>query len=248
MALIETLWAPCYSPSVPQNERPFSDENDAEAKEKPKRRSGDKRERILKAATKVFADNGFYATRVSEIAKEAGVADGTIYLYFENKDAVLISIFEDRITALLEVLRKKVDEAEGFEAKLRSIIELQLGLLEDERDLAEVITVNLRQSSRLLKQYATPLFTEYLELIAGVISDGQDHGDVRDDISPRIAARGLFGALDGIALTWALGNSERPDQPARLRRAATQIATVFLDGLRNQTETMKADGAASARD
>lgn len=188
----------------------------------------DKRERILRGAIKVFARKGFYATRVSEIAKAAGVADGTIYLYFKNKDDVLVCIFEDRITRLLEVLRREVSESSSFEERMRRIVGLQLGLLEGQRDLAEVITVNLRQSSRLLKQYAAPLFVEYLEVLAGVIADGQREGVVRPDAHPRILARALFGALDGVALTWALGGAE----PGTLNKAALQITSVFLDGIR----------------
>ncbi len=213
---------------MPKNEPSFSGE-EAGAKA---RRIADKRERILRAAIKVFARKGFYATRVSEIAKAAGVADGTIYLYFKNKDDLLVSIFEDRITKLLGVLRTEIEKCHGFEEKVRTVIELQLGLLEGQRDLAEVVTVNLRQSSRLLKQYAAPLFTEYLELIAGVVADGQREGVLRSDVSPRVVARGLWGALDGLALTWALGGT-RPGNPESLRRAASQIASVFLDGLRS---------------
>ena len=207
---------------MPKNESSFSGRG---------KRTTDKRERILRAAIKVFARKGFYATRVSEIAKAAGVADGTIYLYFKNKDDVLVSIFEDRITRLLTVLRDEIERAEGFDEKLRVVVELQLGLLEGQRDLAEVVTVNLRQSSRLLKQYAAPLFTEDLELIAGVIGEGQREGRVREDVSPRVVARALWGALDGVALTWALGGPE-PGKPENLRRAASQIAQVFLEGLR----------------
>jgi len=227
---------------VPKNERPFSGDGDGSSDKSgggKSKRANDKRERILRAAIQVFARKGFYATRVSEIAKAAGVADGTIYLYFENKDHVLVSIFEDRITKLIEVLRQEIDGAEGFEAKLRRVVELQLGLLEGQRDLAEVITVNLRQSSTLLKQYAAPLFTEYLDLIAGVIAEGQREGIVRPDLGPRVVSRALWGALDGVALTWALGGS-KGGKPESLRRAATQIATVFLEGVR-----LDADGSRS---
>ena len=189
--------------------------------------SGDKRERILRAAIRVFARKGFYATRVSEIAKSAGVADGTIYLYFKNKDDVLVSIFEDRIGELIRVLKEVAAGEESVDERIRRIVELQLGLLEGHRDLAEVVTVNLRQSSRLLKQYATPLFIEYLDVIASVILDGQKQGSVREDVNPRIAARALWGGLDGIALTWALGDAE----PAALRKAATQFADIFIAGL-----------------
>ena len=193
-----------------------------------KKRGGpDKRDRILKAAVKVFAKNGFYATRVSELAKAAGVADGTIYLYFKNKDDVLITIFEDGIQQLLAILREVAAAEEPFEARIKRIIELQLGLLEDQRDLAEVITVNLRQSSTLLKQYAAPLFMEYIDVIAGLIREGQKQGAFRKDVNARVAARSLFGALDAILLTWALGEAD----PASLRKAASHCASLFLDGL-----------------
>lgn len=190
----------------------------------------EKRGRILQAAIKVFAKNGFYATRVSEIAKAAGVADGTIYLYFKNKDDVLITIFEDGITQLLAILREVAESEEPFEHRISRIIELQLGLLEEQRDLAEVITVNLRQSSRLLKQYAAPLFMQYIDVIAGVVREGQEQGAFRSDLNPRVVARSLFGALDAILLTWALGEGD----PAALRKAATHCASLFLEGLRRR--------------
>ncbi len=204
----------------------------------------DKRERILRAAIKVFARKGFYATRVSEIAKAAGVADGTIYLYFESKEDVLVRIFEDRITRLLEVLRNELARSPSFEERMRRIVGLQLGLLEGQRDLAEVITVNLRQSSKLLKQYATPLFVEYLEVLAGVIADGQREGVVRPDAHPRILARALFGALDGVALTWALGGAE----PGTLTKAAVQITSVFLDGIRVRSPQSHAQPSLSSEE
>lgn len=224
---------------MPQNERSFSrgrrkgGRGDRPAGTSRRRKAGepapnDKRERILRAAIKVFARKGFYATRVSEIAKAAGVADGTIYLYFKNKDDVLVSIFEDRIGELNRVLREETSKAETVEDRIRRVVELQLGLLEDQRDLAEVVTVNLRQSSRLLKQYAAPLFTEYLEIIGGIILQGQKDGTLRPDLNPRISARALWGGLDGLALTWAMSDGD----PAALRKAAQQFASIFLDGLK----------------
>ena len=190
----------------------------------------DKRDRILKAAIKVFAKNGFYATRVSEIAKAAGVADGTIYLYFKNKDDVLITIFEEGIQQLLVILREVAAADEPFDQRIKRIVELQLGLLEEQRDLAEVITVNLRQSSTLLKQYAAPLFMEYIDVIAGLVREGQKQGAFRKDLNARVVARSLFGAIDAILLTWALGEAD----PASLRRAGTHCASLFLEGLQER--------------
>ena len=121
-----------------------------------RRRSGDKRDRILKAAVKVFARSGFHATRVSEVAKAAGVADGTIYLYFKSKDQLLVSLFEDRVDKLLSFMREELPKQPDAPARLRAVIDMRLGLLEGERDLAEVITVILRQSTRLMKEFAAP--------------------------------------------------------------------------------------------
>jgi TetR/AcrR family fatty acid metabolism transcriptional regulator len=167
---------------------------------------------------------------VSEIAKTAGVADGTIYLYFKNKDDVLITIFEEGIGRLLTILREVAESDEPFERRITRIIELQLGLLEEQRDLAEVITVNLRQSSRLLKQYAAPLFMQYIDVIAGVVREGQEEGAFRPDLNPRVVARSLFGAIDAILLTWALGEGD----PQALRKAAGHCASLFLEGLRKR--------------
>lgn len=190
-------------------------------------RTGDKRERILDAAVRVFAKKGFHATRVSEVAKAAGVADGTIYLYFKSKDQLLVSLFEDRVERLLTFLQTELPATAGASGKLRRIIELQLGLLEGERDLAEVITVILRQSTKLMKEYAAPKFTAYLDAIARVVADGQASGELRGDVSPHLAARAIFGALDGITMTWALGKADR----GGLVRASGQLAELVLRGL-----------------
>ena len=198
----------------------------------------DKRERILRAAVKVFARKGFYAARVSEIAKAAGVADGTIYLYFENKDDVLISLFDDRLTRRIAVLEREiVTEGLGFEPRFRRVVELQLALLDGQRELAEVVTVNLRQSTRLLKQFATPLFTKYLDVMARLITEGQRDGVVRQDVSPRIVARSLWGALDALALTWAIGGGE----PGHLAKAAKQVGDMFLGGIASVPARIETD-------
>src|ERR1700691_5917179 len=190
-------------------------------------RGGNKRERILRAAIKVFAKNGFYDARVSEGAKAAGVADGTIYLYFKSKDELLLSLFEDRVETLLTHMKSELPKQPSAPGKLRRIIEMQLGVLEGERDLAEVFTVILRQSTKLLKEYAAPKFSAYIDAIARVVADGQATGELRTDLSPALAARAIFGALDGIAMTWALGKADR----GGLVRAAGQLADLVLRGL-----------------
>jgi TetR/AcrR family fatty acid metabolism transcriptional regulator len=190
-----------------------------------------KRERILRAAVRVFARHGFFVARVSQIAKAAGVADGTIYLYFRNKDHILISIFEDRIDALCALVERSTAGVDDPAEKLRAIIGLQLGTVGRHRDLAEVMSINLRQSTRFLKQYAAPKFNRYLGLIGDVVAEGQRRGMFREDVSPRVFACALFGALDGLTLTWVIGKSK----PERLQRAADAAATILIEGIRRRS-------------
>lgn len=209
--------------------------------EKPKRKAaGDKRERILRAAVRVFAQNGFFATRVSDVAKAAGVADGTIYLYFRSKEEVLVSLFEDRVGRLLAFMDRELPKLATASERLRAVIDMQLGLLEEEPEMAEIITVILRQSTQLLKEFAAPKFIAYVDAIARIVVEGQSEGVFRTDVSPHVAARIVFGALDGITLTWALGRAEQ----GALARAATQLADVLLRGLAPISE---AKPRASAR-
>lgn len=191
-------------------------------------RSNDKRERILQASVKVFARKGFYLSRVAEIAKTAGVADGTIYLYFKNKDHLLISIFEDRIDEMCDAVEAQVAGLTDPAEKLRRIIDMQLGLVAEHRDLAEVLTINLRQSTRFLKQFAAPKFNRYLDTIAAVVQEGQEKGLFRKEISPRVFACSLFGALDGLTLTWVIGRGDA----GRLEKAAAAAATILIEGIR----------------
>lgn len=167
-------------------------------------RGGDKRSRILEAAERIFARHGFFAARVSEIAKEAGVADGTIYLYFKSKDDLLISLFESRMKHVNEQLRAAIDALPPGE-QLRAFIRTYLRLIASEPAVAEVLTIELRQSSKFMKEYENPGFADYLRMLGGIIADGQARGELDAAIPSHIAARMIFGILDELALAWVLG-------------------------------------------
>jgi TetR/AcrR family fatty acid metabolism transcriptional regulator len=190
-----------------------------------------KRERILEAAIKVFAAEGFYNAKVSQIAHEAGVADGTIYLYFKSKDDLLINLFEDRMERVNANLREAIETESTAEARLRRIVKLHLQLVEQNRDMAEVISVELRQSSKFIREYSNPKFAEFLRTIAGAVVEGQRTGELRTGIDPYVFARALFGALDEIALAWLV---KHPGSKAsiELPRAAEQLGDLFIDGLK----------------
>ena len=180
--------------------------------ERPDRAGGDKRERILAAAERIFARHGFFAARVSEIAKEAGVADGTIYLYFKSKDELLISLFEQRMTQVNAELRAAIAGKPPRE-QLRAFIAAYLQMVSDEPDAAEVLTVELRQSGKFMKEYDNPQFAELLRVLAGIITEGQGSGELDATIPSHIAARMIFGILDEIALVWLLAK-QPPRHPA----------------------------------
>lgn len=163
----------------------------------------DKRERILAAAERVFARCGFFAARVSEIAKDAGVADGTIYLYFKSKDDLLISLFEARMKQVNAVLREAIAGAPG-PGQLRAFIRAYLRLVHDEPGAAEVLTIELRQSSKFMKEYENPQFADFLRMLGGLIADGQERGELDRSIPSHVAARMIFGMLDELSLAWVL--------------------------------------------
>lgn len=192
------------------------------------RGSSQKRERILKGALKAFAKKGFYNTRISEIASEAGVADGTIYLYFKNKDDLLISLFEDRMEWIIDRLETELRAVEGgVLTRLNAFVELHFRLSVENRELAEFITVELRQSAKFVKEYKNPKFTDYLRILQNLIEEGQNEGIFRTDLDSRLVGRALFGALDEVLLHFTLARTP----PRDVTEEARQISSMIIDGL-----------------
>jgi TetR/AcrR family fatty acid metabolism transcriptional regulator len=188
---------------------------------------GDKRERILDAAERVFAQHGFFAARVSEIAKEAGVADGTIYLYFKSKDDLLISLFESRMDRFNHELAEAIPAGARPTEKLLALIRTYLTLVREQPMVAEVLTIELRQSSKFMKEASNPKFGTLLRTIAGLVAEGQAAGELSDFIPAPIAARMVFGILDELALAWLLQRGEKFD----IVRAADWVGALVTRGL-----------------
>lgn len=192
-----------------------------------KGRNGEKYHRIITAATKVFARKGFFHAKVSDIAREAQVADGTIYLYFENKDDILISLFEEQMRIVLENMVHQISKEKEAPAKLRRFALTHLRLIELNKNMAEIIQVELRQSSKFMKEYKNEKFMQYLNLISDIIREGQEQGVFKRDIIPDIAKRAFFGALDEMSRFWVLSSRKKYD----IETAAIQISDYFLSGL-----------------
>ncbi len=186
-----------------------------------------KRERILRAAIKIFSHKGFFNSKVSEIAHAAGVADGTIYLYFKNKDDLLISLFEEKMGEIVADIRGKVAAADGPLSRLKIFIENHMDLLVREAGLIEVIQIELRQSNKFMKEYVPVKFLEYLDVLGGILEAGKSEGMFRPDLNVKTARRAIFGALDEISLAHVLSR-KRKYEPAK---AAAEIYRIFADGL-----------------
>ncbi|MFH1629558.1 MAG: TetR/AcrR family transcriptional regulator [Pseudomonadota bacterium] len=193
-----------------------------------KRKNNEKYYRIIEAATRVFAKKGFYQSKISEIARAAQVADGTIYIYFENKDDILISLFEEQMQAVLDNMAVQISGIDDPVKKLERFASTHLGLIEKNKDMAEIIQVELRQSGKFMKEYKNEKFSQYLNIIEDIIREGQEQGLFRKDVIPGVAKRAFFGALDEVSRCWVLSRRRRYD----IRTVAKQISEYFLSGIK----------------
>jgi TetR/AcrR family fatty acid metabolism transcriptional regulator len=193
-------------------------------------RKNDKKELIINAAVKVFADKGFYNAKVADVAKKAGVADGTIYLYFKNKDDLLISLFETKMEKILERFSSIIKSNLAASEKLKRFIYLYFQIIEEDQDLAEVFQVELRQSGKFLKDYHNQNFIDFLNLLGDIIYEGKQIGEFREDIGIHNMKLAIFGALDEISRQWIL--TEDPSQD--LDQTAVEITDMFLKSLKTE--------------
>ncbi|RJP57481.1 MAG: TetR/AcrR family transcriptional regulator [Deltaproteobacteria bacterium] len=187
----------------------------------------DKHKRILQAAIKVFAKNGFYNSKVSEIAQEAGVADGTIYLYFKNKDDILISLFEEEMEKIIQNMKQEIGKEEDLLKKLKMFAVVQLNSKKENPDLAAIMEVELRQSSKFMKEYVNMKFIEYLKIVSSIIKEGQKKGIIKKEVDPTIVSRAFWGALDEVARFWVLS----PRKKVSLSTSAELISDIFIKGM-----------------
>ena len=215
---------PSFSPGLCSQQTDPAGAEKATATARPAQ--SDKRARILDAAVKVFAGRGFHSATVAEIAKSAGVADGTIYLYFKGKDDLLLRLFDEKMTELLAEARAELSKERTAPARLARFIQLHLALVERNPDLASVLIVELRQSAQFHKSADRAKLTAYVDLIAEVVRDGQEKGELAGGISPAVVKRAIFGALDELALGWLLSGRR-----TSLKKTAAEVASWLVRGL-----------------
>jgi TetR/AcrR family transcriptional regulator, fatty acid metabolism regulator protein len=188
---------------------------------------GPKRDAILRAAIDTFAERGYFNAQVADVARGAGVAAGTVYLYFKSKDDLLVSIFERSMREGLTNSRAAVADLADPPERLRRLARGHLARLGNDRNLAIVFQVELRQSTKFMERFSSTLLRDYLGLIREAIADGQREGLFRADIKPTSAAKMLFGALDEMATNWILSRRRYS-----LEAEADEVVDFFLNGAR----------------
>src|SRR3989338_4430052 len=189
--------------------------------------TGNKSARIIEAATKVFARKGFYNATISDVARAAEVAEGTIYLYFKNKDDLLISIFEHSMDFFIQEAHREMEGIGDPKERLKKFLALHLKLVQKNPDLAQVLQIELRQSSKFMKEYQGGKFSDYLNVVRAILEEGQAKGVFRKDLEPRILRRAIFGAVDEMALEWLLMKKKKYS----LESCSEQIGEMLIRGI-----------------
>lgn len=191
-----------------------------------KGKNSDKYHRILEAAIKIFAEQGFFQSTISQIAREAGVADGTIYLYFKNKDDILVNFFSYKAKQIFDRFREDVKGAENALEKLRKLIVRHLEEFQRDRNMAVVYQVEIHQNRRLVEKQIKEMSKMYLNIVSEIVEQGQQEGTIRKDLYVGLVKRYILGAIDEVISTWLHSESEYD-----LVSMADPLAELFIRGI-----------------
>ncbi len=180
------------------------------------KRTGEKYAVILEAAVKTFARAGFHRTRVADIAREAGVADGTVYIYFENKEDILISLFQSIMKTFVQGLEEELLSCRNANEKLDRIITYHLSVLAENPDQAMVTQIELRQIDQVINRGISGPLKSYFNLIEEVVEEGKVQGLYRQNLDTRIARKVIFGAIDEVVTCWIMSGKPYDLIPLRV--------------------------------
>ena len=159
---------------------------------------------IIEAAMQVIAENGYHASQVSKIAKQADVADGTIYLYFKNKEDILVSVFKEKMGSFIKQIEHKIKQEVTANDQLLALIKSHFKQLSENKYLTIVTQLELRQSKPQLREEINNVLKEYLDIIDLIIQNGIDEKYFRDDIDVRLMRQMIFGTLDETVTSWVM--------------------------------------------
>lgn len=198
------------------------------------KKSIDKRRVILDAALKTFVKRGYPDTRVSEIAAEAKVAEGTLYNYFPSKEDLLLALFDEKWGGIIDEIKKRIIHLDDPNKKLKAMFSLVVTMFKKDRHLAEIFLVDVKQSSIFLNNYPINRVVEFIDLIEEILEEGKRKGMYRKDLDTRVAKMVIFGAAQGILLSWVLSESAAVRNKTfkfSLYRASRALRDIFKSGL-----------------
>ncbi|WP_411953607.1 TetR/AcrR family transcriptional regulator [Alkalibacillus sp. S2W] len=195
-----------------------------ESKSKPKYKL------ILDAAVEVIAENGYHHSQVSKIAKKAGVADGTIYLYFKNKEDILVSLFEEKMGQFVSKIKHEIDQTEQADQKLYKLIEMHFSQLSEDPSLAIVTQLELRQSNKDLRLKINDVLKGYLALMDTILQEGMEDGTFQSQLNVKLVRQVLFGTLDEVVTNWVM-----KEQRYSLVDQAEEVHYLIYNGLRDHS-------------
>lgn len=181
---------------------------------------------IIDAAVEVIAENGYHASQVAKIAKKANVADGTIYLYFKNKEDILISVFKEKMGKFIEATVKAIGTKKTASEKLLTLIEMHFRQLSESPHLAIVAQLELRQSKQELRYEINKVLKAYLNVIDSIIAQGMEEKEIRTEVNPKLIRQMIFGTIDETVTTWVM-KSQRYDLIAQ----AKEVHTLLTKGI-----------------
>ncbi|WP_042345452.1 TetR/AcrR family transcriptional regulator [Bacillus massiliigorillae] len=185
-----------------------------------------KYKQIIEAAVIVIAQHGYHQAQVSKIAKQAGVADGTIYLYFKNKEDILISVFQEKMGEIVEKIEGELQGKKSASQKLAVLVDKHFEILSSDSNLAIVTQLELRQSSKDLRLKINAVLKRYLVVVDSILQEGIESGEFKEDLNYKLARQMIFGTLDEVVTTWVM-NEQKYD----LRSLSRQVHTLFIAGL-----------------
>jgi TetR/AcrR family fatty acid metabolism transcriptional regulator len=188
----------------------------------------ERRRQILDAAVRVFAKKGYHASRVSDIAGEAGVAYGLVYHYFESKDAVLEAVFREMWEMMVAALEAVERLDESPREQLRKCCAIVLRTWRDYPDVVRVLVREVARSGEQLQREVEEI-AQAFEVLERVVARGREQGVFRGDVSPRLGAWIVYGALEEILTGWVLGRL--PGGEDDVREAERAVVAILCDGL-----------------
>lgn len=192
------------------------------------KRDKPKFKQIIDAAVVVIAENGYHHAQVSKIAKQAGVADGTIYLYFKNKEDILISVFQEKMGLFVENLKKIISDGTTSSEKLLKMVENHFRVLATDHHLAIVTQLELRQSNKEIRMKINEVLKEYLMLLDDILIEGLENGEFQEELDIRLARHMVFGTIDETITTWVM-NEQKYD----LMKLAPKVHRLLMSGMKS---------------